>query len=414
VWVRAGQGPPRVLVVPGEPRALAFSPDGSALAVATNQEASELHAVEILAVPVDGSAPTVVASDTALLQANLHGVVAWPEPDAVWAARTNRGDLGPRAEIWRYPLSGEPERLIALPAASVTGLAHGPGVLALILDASQTDLVSVREGATERLTLDDGNDRDGALLPDGRMIWVTDRAGNFDVLTGAPGHEPEVFAGTPAHEAYPVPVADGVLYWRSTVGGDRAELVRRADDGAERVLLDQPIARTDRNFGRPPPVAAKVCCAGTTGPCVLGRVEGERMVFRSIDPTSGALGPPAVSGAAAVYTRWVVGDGEVLFSDPERRGIFRLDLGDGAERRIDVDRPGRPHDLARAPDGGLWWTTNADPWELRHLAPDGASRVLVRHPGRIVQVFAGPAGEPIVTLGSEDSDVWALALTDGG
>jgi hypothetical protein len=156
-------------------------------------------------------------------------------------------------------------------------------------------------GEPTRVTSHRRSDRPTDWLPDGRVVFTSDRSGVFDVLAQRPGEADAVrIAAGPAIQTWGRVTSTGaILYWEivpvaSASDVQHAALLRydAAEGTPPRTLLEVEIESALRLSGRPPPATAWVSCARGVEKCVVGHMEGDRYTVQFVDPLTGRLGDP--------------------------------------------------------------------------------------------------------------------------
>jgi hypothetical protein len=235
----------------------------------------------------------------------------WPAPDRLWIVTLDRdGDQRSaavhelRLDLGAGAITAD-RVIVRWPDANLANLAGGPGTDRLAVGRSDIQydvIVSALEGRTmagavQNVTRSRQADRTCDWLPDGRVVFMSDRSGGWDLYAQRPG-EPVAVPLTegPALHTWAVSLGPStLLYWEIPVTNGTptsiATLVRLDTvEGTKRRLFDVPIEGEISLVDRPPPGRASVTCARERAVCFLSTLEEDRWRLRAFDPETGDLG----------------------------------------------------------------------------------------------------------------------------
>jgi hypothetical protein len=195
------------------------------------------------------------------------------------------------------------------PDEKVSGLAVArDGDLWVAARATTQDEVFVMDVGPDGLPTDEmknithhrRSDRATDWLPDGRVVFTSDRSGVFDVYAQQPeADHAERLVGGPALQSWGrVTHSGALLYWE--IVPDKSSKVQRGrvmradlkQGGPPKMLFETDIESDIRLTGRPPPFRAWISCARDVETCSIIRQEGDSYVVRLFDPSTGVLGEP--------------------------------------------------------------------------------------------------------------------------
>jgi class 3 adenylate cyclase len=287
-----------------------WSPDGTSVAALTLSDANDL-----LRIASNGSSTTTLLKGESILD-RYEGVrPVWIDPTTVWIPRHRTVGDNRSGGIERLRLDPATDHLIGRdfvrewPDEKVSGLAIARGGdLWVAARATTQDEVFVMDvgpdglpiGERKNVTRHRRSDRPTDWLPDGRIVFTSDRAGVFDVLAQRPGEDDAVrLASGPALQTWGrVTHSGALLYWEIVPDGSakvqRARVMRAdlVEGSPPRTLFETDIESDIRLSGRPPPFRAWISCARDVEMCALNRQEGDSYAIRLFDPETGVLGEP--------------------------------------------------------------------------------------------------------------------------
>ncbi len=299
--------------------ATSWSPDDRAVALIWTATSRDKLDPVLEIVSVDGSGAVTLLRDQRLFVLGGLASVTWLDAGRLAIALAGTGDGGPGTGLHVQPLradfqpAGEASRVHDFPGESVVTSGYDPVARRLVLTTAtlQQDVLTApllddgrRLGAAVRLTLDDRNDRPTGWLPDGRVLFMSDRAGNWDVFAQRQGGEPDALTSGPDLDTWPT-AADGgaVLAFQIAAASHEGKcpIVRREPSGALRPLLDARCEASFPSFGRPPPAAATMACFHRTPErCLLGERSEAHLLLTPFDARTGArVGAPIDTGIPA-------------------------------------------------------------------------------------------------------------------
>jgi hypothetical protein len=224
-------------------------------------------------------------------------------------------------------------------------------------------------GEPKNVTRHRRSDRPTDWLPDGRVVFTSDRSGVFDLYAQRPDEDEAARLATgPALQTWArVTHSGALLYWEIVPVNKPSEMQRarlvRADRAASeppQTVLETDIESELRLSGRPPPFSAWFSCARDVEICALSRVEGDRYTARLFDPGSGVLGDPIYQLVLAIggNSPWVQisPDGKQL-ARVFRDTITLISLADRSQREIRLPGFSDLQYIAWRPDGQSVYVT---------------------------------------------------------
>jgi eukaryotic-like serine/threonine-protein kinase len=402
--------------------AVRWSPD--ARHVAFEGEAGDV----LMVASADGSRTESLLQDP-LLVMRASVALDWPEPHRiVFGSRsTELGDVvlreltvddegraaSPPRDLWRTH------------AVDLASLEIVDGRMLIIPTQAQDDVYVAKlaaggrrlEGTPERLSMSDADDRTPQWLPDGRVVYYSDRD-----LAGS------LYAQTPGKadarllvEAPVVPQLDalktGEIVYRRILGPDGGITSDPRAATVDRFMVRRP-GQPEREFLRGPTHTMRVGCSGTDPPrCVLGEMRAGVRTFSRIDLTSGHVDPPfsRVPDTAPVPMFTLSPDGATVVAASAGSTLTVIRVADGSSREFSVTpATDRVEALDFTPDGrGVIFTgigVDGQNYGLAHVDLSGHGELLL---GAYNAWIAFPAVSPdgrSVAFQEQifDSDVWLL------
>jgi tRNA A-37 threonylcarbamoyl transferase component Bud32 len=360
---------------------LQWSPDGKALGAAL-RSGTAVRVVELS--PDDGAIRGTVAVPGAPLM-GAETSFAWEDADHIaltWRDPATRDTVLGRAAFGEAPVEThrwtEP---MALP------MSVGGGRMLVYRGAVQQDVWASRTDAVamKRITRDDHLDALPAFLPDGRVVFVSDRSGRPDLWTQAPdGVAAQPVGGSEARRTMPVPAGTGLLW--SEVDGDAVVLMR---DGVSVFSAKDPVHAS---------------CSRDGAACVA-EVDGKLLGFGS---TLGELDVhDFVTGAFDVSP-----DGSELLVGRLDGRLDRIALAGGATSSIAVTGLLHLIDVAWTADGVGAWVLGGTRAAivLARCDPSGCATVWSSESlGGANDLAVSPDGEWIAFTGlAVDADLWLV------
>ena len=304
-----------------------WSPDGSAIALIWTAGAGNKESTALEIVKADGSGAVTLLKDERLFLLGGAASVTWLDGKrlAIAFAHTSEEESGTGLYVQAlgpgYRLEGEATRVHDFPGVSITAAGYDAAARRLVFlttgfqqDVFVTPLLDDgrRAGKAERLTLDDRNDRPTGWLPDGRVLFMSDRSGNWDAFAQRLGSEPDALLSSPTWETWPTSVDDGaILAFRldPTSREGKCPVVRREASGAVRALFEARCETSFPTVGRPPPVSTTMACFHRTPQrCLLREPSEGHVILTPFDARTGArIGAPIDTGVlVSVGTQWAI------------------------------------------------------------------------------------------------------------
>jgi dipeptidyl aminopeptidase/acylaminoacyl peptidase len=372
--VAASGGEERVLVERRQTRAhspaeLSWSPDGARIVVGSWQPSSTLEVITVKTGAVDKIPVGGVLEQTS----NQEVVVEWTGDDRIVFARERKRG----SDLWHVRVPNgdwdghEPQRLRAFDTFLLKGLRYGGGRLFFLkIRPGASVFVAGREAdrlppeKTRRITQTDGRDLVWGWLPDGRVLFISDRDGNYDLYAkSADATTPDKLADLP----------DPII--TATAVGDRALFTARVDDRCHVYRVgDAPepvrIYDADANVAACPP--AITCAVDAPDTCVIVEVVEQSGTYRSFNPRTGQLGATIYEGGFSGnhYISLSPDGGTLAWAKQDRRSpaIALLDIETGTLTLRPTPNNFIPHDLA--------WTSDGDGWVISGFYPNAITHYI--------------------------------------
>lgn len=257
-------------------------------------------------------------------------------------------------------------------------------------------------GPLRRLTEDEWIDFPTGWDREGRVIFVSDRYGTYDLFAKGPDEvEATLLVGTAARELEGLVAAGGLVY------------ARREDDGWWWIRRDGAGERHLLRLSPPDDGVWELDCGLEV--CAVQQSDGVKAVWRLADPRTGGLGEVLHSRAANPWPDAALSpDGQTLAVVSHSAGIELVD--DAGVREVIPDPEVSFREVAWLPDGrsllaagylgeatfGLWWVDR-----------DGAVRTRVESDARLLRPRVSPDGRYVAVEGQlEERALWVLDLSE--
>jgi Tol biopolymer transport system component len=436
VWIAAADGSGLRRVAPvasGEDiDQIAFAPDGRRVAYVRVSRRADDTAGTLQVLDVEDGSSSTVLEGSELLQTGGMTAVTWRDDEHLLCALFGDPSRRPETTLHEIPIdgvqrAGEPRPLHTFEdAAGVTELRMTPAGLYFMKLVAQADVQAASltdDGSLEaprRLTESEQNDRPGAVDAEGRVLFTSDRMGDWDLFRrGLDAPRAERLSAGAAHDTYPRVGPDGaVLFFRLEVreGGaiEATRVMRLEPDGEARALFELAAERRLRPGGRPPPEAARLRC-GRSG-CLVSTVAGEHLRMERFDAETGEREPFLELDAPESFHDWDLSpDGSTLALVLGDNELTLVPVADPTSRRvIRVADTGRLMGIAWSPDGGWLATTGVhvgdDRYVVLRVDLDGGVRVLHRSTNAFFAhvAFSGDGRTLVFAQQNYDLDVWRL------
>ena len=427
----------------GDPREIAFAADCPVDTVTWAPDDGAVAWLDECPVPrirvhdlSTGDTRTIV-EDPHLTQETGDGSIAWMRDGRLVYALAEWLPREPGSNLWAVTLDPRTRAPVGAPAR----LTDWVGIVAIELSASdggrlafqryesQTDVFvgdwdgpAKRLASPRRLTMNDRNDRSSAFAPDGRVLFMSDRNGRYEVFSrrlDAPTDVPLEGRGD-TWDTWPTPGPGGaILFWSTRRTADDSPvhpILMRADPGRPPAPLytarEEVLAGL---VGRPGPFSRARCATRALDRCFVSEIDGDALVFHTLDPSTGDTRALFRTEREKDHDWDVSPDGRVIAIPLDRSTIALFDARTGASLR-EQPIPLIPASLAwsNGPGEPGWFVTASSESFLDHVLAfvtlDGRTTRLVEDRS---DWFSHPAasldGRSVVyTVKRHDNDLWVV------
>lgn len=400
-------------------RSVAWAPDSERLVAIVDPGRSP----RIVVITADGSSSRVLFEHPNLTQAPGTTTIAWRDAGKLLFVQGGRSVSGEQTGLWELAVDdeAEPKLLHTWPGSVLGDLAVLPdGALIYARQDTQSDVVLAplcEPGNPRRLTLHDRNDRPTGWTSDGRVLFMSDRYGSWDLLVQAPGStDAERLIESDDWETWGRQFGDSLWYWQIEVSGADAGsygLMRRDPEGTQRQVIAAKMEWPIREVGRPPPFR-EFDCTVDLATCVVSAPVGDQQHFARFDPESGELEAPFLVLDATETTLGLdlSPDGkQMAFSNMTHILIASVESGEIAHELELMPHPQYPRYSA---DGSVLYVTgmagesHSEVWRV-NLEEGKFETLITAETGWYGQPAPSPDGCELALLELQwNSDVWML------
>ncbi len=409
------------VAAPGEAFAPAWSPDGKSVAVTVGNSAfifgtgyfANVSSAAIWIVPLDGSEPTRVTTDS-----SLNVSAAW-SPDGrslFWVSdRDGSRDVYHQRIGRRGAAVGVPRRLTTGTDAQGLTVSRGSGRLAYSRLSSHSAVWSIPVPAREpvsirgatRITSGNETIEDVDVSPDGQwLVFDSDRGGNPDLyVMPAGGGEARQITTDPAGDFSGDWAPDGHrIVFHSRRNGNRDLYTVEADGTGLKQWTNAPEEELDPDWA-------------PDGQTVLFKlIGGPRQGFGTLkiqDKTSPGFLPADVGD----FAHWSPDGGSVVYQSPDGLRVQRVATGAATLVVSNTTEGAEAFYAAWSPDGArlFYLARSSQGWSIRSVGSAGGGRtVLVAFDDPTRQHtkygFCTDGKKFYFTLGSPESDIFVADL----
>jgi Tol biopolymer transport system component len=424
LWVMNADGssPRRVLALErGEKLfAVAWAPDGTKLAILRRRALGKTPETEaaIEVWDLEGQQKAVLVSNPGLVHRfiNESGGLAWLPDGRLLYSLSEPPPNWDDMNIWALPVdqgtgraSGAPARITSGTATSALVNKASPGGTHLLITkvTTQMDVFvgelsenGTRLSEPRRLTFSNRNDSPCGWMRDGRLLFVSDRNGNFDIFAQAlDSREPKGLVTGPGSRGGAIASPDGKAILYAEVQG--SDLQSATEFRGMRLDLAEG---TTRELGLFPAGAVGSMPLRGDAPGILAEPRDREIVLSLLDPMQG-------KGREFARLPWTKGtnfsatlspDGSrcaVLDASGDQNLIRIVEVPGGQVRTIAVKGYPKLNSISFSADGeGLFAAAPGEgqAWLILRASLDGEATVLRRadHPGEAGWWLAFPTPSP--------------------
>jgi|GEM_PF-4548987 len=413
---------------------LAWSPDGTHVAFIAKTMLQGKGSRAIMVVEIATRKSIQLLQDNRLQASTGHAMLDWIAPDTLLFLK-NQNDpyyassswtSGPRnvqAELWALENAStqsntdEAEVIYAWPGERIGTLTHAGSriVLSKVLDLQDVWLLNLKQPSKPtQLTQDIMSDVPRFWLPDGRVVFNSDRFGKNHLMTIRPGQlSPEVLLEIPG-PAQVAACGDQVLLvhppWeapRSSVASTTVISTIPMEGGTpqERIRLDLS------------PTLVHAACSAKAEKALFSRYDVNDLALSWIDLQDWTVGESALR--LPHHTTWSLSpDGDYLAGTTIDEKPFLIDLKTGERKTLDLPLS-HPQRFTWAPNGkslyltGMIGTNDASNYLVLEVKLNGKSRVLSTQDKQWMSwPTVSPDGNDLAMLvWSFPEDIWTLNQT---
>jgi dipeptidyl aminopeptidase/acylaminoacyl peptidase len=273
------------------------------------------------------------------------------------------------------------------------------------------------EGAPERLSMSDADDRTPQWLPDGRVAYYSERDLTGTIYAQSPGKpDAKVLVEAPVKTVFTA-LENGEVVYRRPLGPDGG-LVRDLGKASEDRWMVKGPGGDERELARGPTGTLRIRCGGADASrCVLGELKGGVRTFAHVDLGSGhvAAAFSRAPNAGSVLVFAVSPDGASVLATNEGTTLTSIRVADGSSREFStVPAATQIEAFDFLPDGrGLVFTglgVDGATYGMAHVDLAGRGETLLTAPNVwMVYPAVSPDGKAVAFQEQVyDDDVWML------
>jgi Tol biopolymer transport system component len=318
-----------------------WSPDDKRLAF----ESAALDA--LLVASTDGSHTEILHKDPGLAMFG-GGALDWPERGRIVFA--SRGQQAGEATLQEIAVDDEgrassPAReLWSTHAVNLASLSIVGGRMSVITTETQDDIYVARlgpgakrlDGAPERLSMSDADDRTPQWLADGRVAYYSERDLAGSIYAQTPGKsDAQVLVAPPVEPMFSA-LKTGELLYRRPLGPDGGLLAELGSAAVDRYMVRRPGA-AESELVRGPKGSLRIRCGGSDAThCVLGEVRSGVRTLAHVDLGTGRVDAPfsrvPFDGSQPLFS--VSPDGGTVIATSAGRTLTSIRVADGSSREF--------------------------------------------------------------------------------
>ncbi len=399
-----------------------WSPDDKHLAF-------ESAAIDVLLVAsTDGSRTEVLRKDPGLGMSG-GGALDWPERGRILFASVGRqtGDvtLQEIAVDDDGRAASPPRELWSTHAVNLASLSVVRGRIAVITTEAQDDVYVARlgrgakqlDGAPQRLSMSDADDRTPQWLADGRVAYYSERDLAGSIYAQTPGRSDARALVDPPVEPLFSALVTGELLYRRPLGPDGGLVADLAGASVDRYMVSRP-GEVERELLRGPTHSQRIRCGGSDAAhCVLGEVRSGVRTFAHVDLVTGRVDAPfsrvPFDGSLPLFS--VSPDGSTVIATSAGRTLTSIRVADGSSREFSTTpAASQVEAFDFTPDGrGLVFAglgVDGATYGMAHIDLTGRGETLLTAANAwMVYPAVSPDGKSVAFQEQVyDSDVWLL------